>query len=161
MPPQDKIKAGIDRELRTMEILLTTKINRTAITLEGYIALRQAQGASLATIKSGLLADLETGGRMFGEFRNSMRATYAGSTSRFSDIGITSETGIEKSFRWVAVLENTCPDCLDRHGQIMSWEDWEQIGLPKTGATICMEHCKCVLITAEASEMEPVYRSKR
>ncbi|MDD5355945.1 MAG: hypothetical protein PHY56_05385 [Candidatus Omnitrophica bacterium] len=149
---------GINKELATLEIILAAKIDRTSITLAEYIQMRLSQGATLEVIRADLLADLEEGGRIFGEFKNALQPTFAGSTGRFRDIGELAETGISKTFRWVAVLVNTCPDCLERHNQVKTWAEWEEEGLPRSGATVCGQNCKCVLVSAEATALEPIVR---
>lgn len=151
-------KAGIEKELATMEITLSAKVARTAITLQEYIQMRQTQGAALKIIQADLLTDLEEGGRIFGEFINAIKPTFAGSVSRFRDVGALAELGTEIKYSWVAVLVNTCPDCLDRHNEAKEWTEWEAEGLPRTGATVCKEHCKCVLIPEEIAKAEPIYR---
>ena len=122
---------SLDKELTTLNIALSGKIGRTALTLTEYIQLRQIQGATLA-----------------------------GSIHRFRDVVALAEMGVDTKYRWVAVLVNTCPDCLERHNKVRLWADWEADGLPRTGATVCKENCKCVLIPTEATETAPVMRAK-
>ena len=152
------LETASDREIETLNIGLTAKVSRTTITIEEYINTRLTQGVTIEVIKDDLLKDLAEGGRIFGEFRNAIKATYAGSVSRFRDTAQLAETGMDIKYRWVAVLINTCPDCLDRHGNIATWDQWEAEGLPRTGSTVCKEHCKCVLIPEGATEMAPIYR---
>ena len=151
-------KEGIKREIDTLDILLSAKVNRTAISLEEYVQLRLIQGGTLDSVRNELLKDLNEGGRIFGEFRRAIKPTFAGSINRFRDAGALAEMGLSKEYRWVAVLINTCPDCLDRHGRSQSWALWEEEGLPRSGATVCKENCKCVLLPAESVELEPIYR---
>lgn len=160
----DKDKAFnelVSQELDTMEIFLIEKAARTSITLNSYIRARQRQGASLEAIRADLLTDLEEGGRIFGEFRNAVKATAHGAINRLRDDAEFSELGIITKYRWVAVLVNTCPDCLERHGRVQAWEEWEAEGMPRTGHTVCKENCKCMLIPAETTELEPIMRSKK
>lgn len=159
--PADKkeiTQAGIDKEMSTLEISLIAKVSRTAITLDEYIEIRLSQGTTIEVIRADLLKDLNEGGRIFGEFLNAVKPTFAGSVGRFRDVGAIAEIGIEKKWRWVAVLVNTCPDCLKRHNQAKIWEDWEAEGLPRTGATVCKEWCKCVLVPDVVAILEPIYR---
>lgn len=153
------VSGGIEKELTTLDIVLAAKIGRSALTLEEYIQMRQSQGATMEAIRSDLLTDLETGGRIFGEFKNALMPTFVGSTRRFRDVGALAEMGISTKYRWVAVLINTCPDCLKRHNQVQDWTQWEEEGLPRSGATVCGQNCHCVLIPAEAVELEPVKRN--
>jgi hypothetical protein len=157
--PQRKIaETGINKELVTLDIVLAAKVARSAITLQEYVQLRQAQGATLDIIRADLLTDLEEGGRIFGEFRNAMQPTFAGSINRFRDVGIFGELGTKVEYRWCAVLVNTCVDCLDRHKQVHPLDYWEEEGLPRSGATVCGQNCKCVLLPVDATETEPIYR---
>lgn len=151
----------ISRELDTMEIFLIGKASRTAVTLQEYISAAQAQGVSDEAIEAELTRDLEEGGRIFGEFRSSVKATSNGIINRLRDSAEFSEIGIDTQYRWVAVLVNTCPDCLARHGRVQKWEEWEGEGLPRTGQTVCKENCRCVLLPASTSELEPIRREKR
>jgi hypothetical protein len=155
---EEILKAGTERELDTVDILLSAKVSRTAITLDEYINLRMVQGASLKVIEADLLKDLKEGGRIFGEFVNGLKPTFNGSINRFRDIGQSAEIGLEGKYRWVAVLVNTCPDCLGRHNEVKTWDEWEADGMPRTGATVCKEYCKCVIIPEKIAVREPIYR---
>lgn len=160
--PDDKLTDELlDREIKTMEIYLWAKAMRTAITLDEYIQARLLQGTSMAVIRADLLEDLHTGGRIFGEFRNAVKATTGGSINRFKDSGQFSEMGVDQKYKWAAVLVKTCPDCLERHGQSKTWEEWEDEGLPRTGRTVCREHCRCMLIPDDMSVLEPIKREKK
>jgi hypothetical protein len=159
---QDKKKVvtqvGIDKELATIDIVLAAKVARSAITIGEYIDIRLAQGTTIDVIRTDLLTDLETGGRIFGEFKNALQPTFAGSINRFRDVGVFGELGTNIEYRWCAVLVNTCPDCLDRHNQVKPMADWENEGLPRSGATVCGQNCKCVLLPTDATELKPIYR---
>lgn len=156
----DLINEFSNREIQTLEIYLSSKATRTSITLEEYIQTRIIQGASRDSIEAELIRDLEEGGRIFGEFRAAIRATSSGIINRSRDGALFSSIGIDTKYRWVAVLVNTCDDCLERHGQVKSWDDWESEGLPRTGITVCKENCRCVLLPAQVTELEPIQRGK-
>lgn len=159
---QDRLfQEFISREIDTMEIFLMGKASRTTITLQEFIAGAQAQGVSDEAIEAELTRDLEEGGRIFGEFRSAVKATSNGIINRLRDSAEFSSIGIDTTYRWVAVLVNTCPDCLERHGRVQRWEDWEAEGLPRTGQTVCKENCRCVLLPSWATELEPIKREKR
>jgi hypothetical protein len=148
------------REMQTMEILLTTKIKRTALTVEEYIQTRLLQGVDPEVLKADLFKDLDEGGRIFGELRNAIKATCIGNSTRLRDVAQFAENGLDLKYQWVAVLVNTCPDCMDRHGQVKTWEDWEAEGMPRTGMTVCKENCKCMLVPAMKVEPDqaPIQR---
>lgn len=157
---RNEMRENVEKEMATLDILLTTKIGRTALTLDEYIKVRLAQGTAINIIKNDLLEDLEIGGRIFGEFNKAVTATFKGSVNRFRDGAFESVLGKDIDWMWVAVLINTCEDCLDRHGQIKSMAEWEKEGLPRTGATVCKENCKCVLMPSEVAVLKPIYRNE-
>ncbi len=162
MPNKEELTALTQREFETLEIYLWGSSMRSAVTIEEFIKVSLAQGASKEAVKEYLLNDLKTGGRIFGEFKSATKATAKGSVHRFRDTAEFSELGTGgQKYRWVAVLVNTCPDCEVRHGVIKTWDDWEAEGLPRAGYTVCKQHCRCVLFPAESTEMEIIKRPKK
>ena len=154
----------MDRELDTLELMLVSSAERSAITINEYVQTRLTQGASSAAIRTDLLNDLKTGGRIFGEFRNSVRSTVNGSINRVRDDTLYTDEGIATNYRWVAILVNTCPDCMGRHGVDKAWEQWEADGLPRTGQTVCKQFCTCILIPSDVTDLdkvEPIMRAKK
>lgn len=151
MPDKEIFDKLSDREIETLQIMLWAKAARTSVTIEEYVQIRVLQGASYESIRNDLLTDLNEGGRIFGEFRRAIRATANGTINRFRDNAQFSELGIDKTYKWAAVLVRTCPDCMDRHGREQTWEEWEAEGLPRTGQTVCKENCRCMLIPGEMS----------
>ena len=155
MPNDDILREAINREIASMTILLTAKASRTAITLQEFIQNAIVTGSDPAEIEALLLDDLKNNGRIFGEFTRAIKATANGAINGFRDSGSLAEFGLDDQFRWVAVLINTCVDCLPRHnGPAMTWAEWEARGLPRTGFTVCKQNCKCMLIPVdELSEL--------
>lgn len=147
-----------DREMRTMDILLTGKAMRTAVTLEEYFKMRLEQGVLAENIGEELKKDLLEGGPLFNEFRNAIKATAHGNFMRIRDVSQFSENGLNIDYRWSAVLVNTCEDCLDRHGEVKTWDEWESEGMPRTGHTRCGQNCRCVLLPAHTTVLEPIKR---
>jgi len=149
-----------NRELNTLELLLVLRSERLALTLQEFIQTRLSQGASAESIREILLNDLSTGGRIFSEFRSAIHSTARGSINRMRDASEYAEFGIETRYRWTAVLVRTCPDCIENHGAVQTWEEWEAslFGLPRSGGTICRDNCHCVLLPEETTELEPIQR---
>lgn len=157
----DLINEFTNREIETLEILLAAKADRASISLNEYIDSRVAQGASLQTIEQDLIDDLLNNGRIFSEFRNAVRATVIGSVNRVRDSQIFIEEGVEAEYSWIAILVNTCPDCLELHGQSKTYAEWEDFGLPRTGITVCKENCRCMLIPSKIAVIDPIQRSRK
>lgn len=160
MPDEKQFDSLYNREVKTMRIFMEAKAQKTAITLDEYIKTRMLQGTDKEVIRQELLNDLKNNGRVFSEFKRAITSTAKGSVNRVRDNGYFSEFGVDTTYRWSAILVKTCPDCLERHGQVKSWEEWEAEGLPRTGATVCRENCHCVLIPEEFTELEPINRKK-
>jgi len=59
-------------------------------------------------------------------------------------------------FKWIAVSSKPCPDCIERAGVVLSWEQWGEMGRPGDGRTICMFSCNCQMMPESiADEMFP------
>lgn len=58
----------------------------------------------------------------------------------------------KEKWQWIAVSTKPCPDCQARAGKIMSFAQWQKIGLPGDGRTICEHFCKCNLLPLSISE---------
>jgi hypothetical protein len=152
----------VNREIGTIELFLQFKAKKIALLINEYIATAQVQGQTSEVIRETLENDYNNDGRIFGEFKSSIKATTNGAIGRLRDVGEFSEIGIDQNYRWAAVLVNTCPDCIERHNlPAMKWEEWESMGLPRSGTTVCKEHCRCMLIPEEFATSEPIKREKR
>ena len=159
MAEENLFDEQIRRELEMMGIFLSTKAVRTALTIDEFVQSRLAAGATREEILRQLIDDLQNNGRMFSEFRRAIKSTARGSINRVRDVGYFSEEGIQTKYRWSAILVKTCPDCLDRHGQVKTWDEWEAEGMPRAGATVCRENCHCVLVAERYSALEPIKRN--
>lgn len=167
MADKDLFDEQFKREIDAMAIYLTTKAAKSSLTIREFIDARFLAGSSAQEIETQLLDDLLNNGRMFSEFRRSIKSTVRGSVNRARDIGYFSELGVERKYRWTAVLVKTCSvpgtlqGCLERHGLVKTWEEWEEFGLPRTGGTVCRENCHCALIPEEFTELQPIKRERR
>jgi tRNA(Ile)-lysidine synthase TilS/MesJ len=165
MPNPDSLENNANVDLTTMSISLRTAATRTAVTLEELIARALATGITKDVLKAYLLEDLETGGRIFGEFRRAVSASGNGIIRDFSASGQWSEDDdvLVAKYMWIAVMINTCPDCMERHGRIFTMDEWEEKGIPGAGFTVCRSHCQCDLVDADVAILKPkpIYRSSR
>ena len=115
--------------------------------LEREIALLRNAGITDAAILDILGNDLATNGRIFGEFRNTIKRGIESATMQASRIGADRVYGDSMMFRWVSVgTPRICPDCEERIGEIRSWEEWEAFGFPASGFSVCKEFCYCQLV---------------
>jgi hypothetical protein len=67
-----------------------------------------------------------------------------------AEIAMFSAKGYAK-FIWVTPNgAAACPDCRNRQSVILTVVEWERIGRPGSGRTVCGAHCFCMLVPAEA-----------
>lgn len=67
-----------------------------------------------------------------------------------AEIAMFSAKGYAK-FIWVTPNgASACPDCRNRQSVILTVAEWERIGRPGSGRTVCGAHCFCMLVPAEA-----------
>lgn len=160
----------IDERLATLEIIIglhaETVARKTALDLSLTIDTLRLTGADDSVIKNILLADLKEGGVIFGTYRNAIKNTTGNAIQMASTEASRSvfESNNVKEYTWITGGGNTCPDCLPRHGQVASYEEWEISGLPRSGFSVCGLHCGCTLVpsTYRGEQLEKaLYRTER
>ena len=115
--------------------------------LEREVAILRNAGVSEREILNILGNDLATNGRIFGEFRNTIKRGIVSATMQASRIGADRVYGDSVAMRWVSVgSPKICVDCKARIGEVRSWEEWEALGLPASGFSVCKEFCYCQLV---------------
>ena len=118
--------------------------------LEREIALLRNAGVTEAAIVDILGNDLATNGRIFGEFRNTIKRGIVSATMHASRIGQDRVYGDSVGMQWVSVgSPRICVDCEERIGEVRTWDEWESVGLPASGFSVCKEFCYCQLIPTE------------
>ena len=153
----DEIRDEAEKVFFPLEIALKAQAVRTAVTLEEFIQIQRAAGIADEIIEQALLNDLNTGGRIFGEFINSLNLNVSGRMNELANKAAKIEFGRnpKKKKVWIAALVNTCPDCLPRHNQVDTEENWEIRGEPASGWSVCRSNCQCQLLDIEDVEGRP------
>lgn len=123
---------------------------RVAPTIEEYILSLHNGGLDKDAIRNLLLG--ERGEELiFGPLRRAFGNTASVNTERVRQLTrdrIIKAEGVDtKLFSWeLDPGANHCQDCLDRSSRSpMSYREWELIGLPQSGNTLCNIHCYCKL----------------
>ena len=115
--------------------------------IEREITLLRNAGISESGIINILGNDFASNGRIFGEFRNTIKRGVVSSVMQASRVGADRVYGDSMMFRWVSVgTPKICGDCTARIGEVRSWEEWESLGLPASGFSVCKEYCYCQLV---------------
>lgn len=133
----------------TLSNQLAKGASRTALNMSELIGTMKSSGMSNAAIRQTLLNDLNSGGQLFGPFKNQLKNTIKNgveissndsSNKAFTDAGV-------KEFQWVSVGDNkVCPDCETRHGDEGTLEYHQTLGLPASGFSVCQTNCRCKLV---------------
>ena len=154
-------------EFGALEIILLGQISyvaaRTTLDLAGLIQAMKASGMSNNAIRQVLMDDLAEGGRIFGAYKNAVKNTVGSAVGRAGNIAqkmAYSSAGIQE-FRWVTAGSNSCPDCDARNGEVGTMGYWETVGLPKSGFSVCQQHCQCpqpVPVTYKGKDLDKPLR---
>ena len=142
----------VEERLENLEIVIGLQVetiaSKTALDLNLTIQTLKLSGMSNDRIKKLLLADLKDGGVIFGTYRNAIKNTTGNAVQMASTEASRNvfESRNVKEYMWVTGGGNTCPDCLPRHGQKATYEQWEISGLPRSGFSVCKHHCGCTLV---------------
>ena len=105
-------------------------------------------GISALATQGILAADMATAGVIFGELRNTIKESLVEGINQVGRAGSFQAYDVkpETLFTWVTVAgHKICQDCSPRGGQRLTLNEWEGVGVPGAGATVCGGHCYCVL----------------
>lgn len=133
--------------------LLETEIARRAeiatLDLQGLVNARRAAGMTRDEIAAELLAGDES---VLNQIRKSFGLgvkTNLESISHYTYQTIYDGEPIlsDAEFNWVLTKEDNCPTCIERAGMgSRSMGEWQAIGVPGAGTTICRMNCGCRLV---------------
>ena len=137
------------------------------IKLTDLITKLEARDMTEEQVINVLLDDLENDGALFGGLKRQLIGDAQESIELMeSRLNAKQFAKTKEKLTWIAVLVNTCPDCLPRHGVTKSYTEWQKIGLPRSGFSVCRSRCQCQLLPAsvidESKEelREPLRRVK-
>lgn len=142
MPEQETLDAKDTEILLLAAFVLSYDVQIFADRLRQEIERLTRNGVSEQSIVGILDTDLKSRGRIFGELSNSIkRGVVGGINQAFRRSGEMGE-----GLRWIAVSKNICDDCQSVAGEVDTWENWEQRGMPGSGWSICKDSCYCQLV---------------
>jgi hypothetical protein len=112
-----------------------------------------AAGMSEADIIAKLEKDLAPGGATFESMMNGFRNVTGEAVDYVSIEEVHDNWAGSDRWMWITVNDdNRCEDCGDRHGMVKTWEEWEALGMPGMGTTVCGWRCRCALEPREYAE---------
>tara|TARA_R100001463_G_scaffold505_2_gene2273 strand:- start:3335 stop:3856 length:522 start_codon:yes stop_codon:yes gene_type:complete len=125
--------------------------------IEQEIRLLRGAGMSDAGIITTLSNDLSTGGRIFGEYSRSIKRGIVLGIMQSFRVGQDAVYGNSVKFRWVSVgSPRVCNDCQSRIDTVLTWDQWQEQGLPASGFSVCKENCFCQIIPEDIEIDNPV-----
>ena len=128
--------------------------NKATLTFQQQVETLRALGMSDESIRRAILLDfIEDNGMYFGGFRSAIREQVAGGVHQAYQLGVNETykaSGGDGLYRWTTVGdERSCEDCAERAGQEKTLEEWETIGMPKSGFSRCGRRCRCEITPVE------------
>ncbi len=125
--------------------------------IEQEIRLFRGAGMSDAGIVTALSNDLSSGGRIFGEYSRAIKRGIVLGIMQGFRVGQDAIYGDSVKFRWVSVgSPRICNDCQSRIDTVLTWDQWQEQGLPASGFSVCKENCFCQLIPENVEIDNPV-----
>jgi hypothetical protein len=110
-------------------------------------------GMTPEQITDAILDDFLNEQTMFGGIRSEITDELAGAVNQVESIAINdtyeNELG-DAMMQWVSIGDDkVCRDCEDREGQVRSLAEWNDVGTPSSGFSICGERCRCRLVPSD------------
>tara|TARA_R110002012_G_scaffold36532_5_gene103053 strand:- start:1729 stop:2223 length:495 start_codon:yes stop_codon:yes gene_type:complete len=138
-----------------LNLKISTLLDNLSLIVASNLAFRigsmQTSGMSQKEIRNILLADLVTGGRLFGQLKNGVKRISKNAIEEAGNLAAMRafEQKGYKEYKWITVGKNICPDCKTRHGDTGDISYFSTIGLPKSGFSVCEHNCNCQLVPVE------------
>ena len=133
----------------TISNQLTATAAQTTLSIQELVTTMKAQGMADQAIRQTLLNDLNSGGQLFGSFKNKLKNTVKNGVELNAKDAVNNkykDSGI-KNFQWISVGDKSvCVDCEGRHRETGTLEFFETIGLPASGFSVCQSNCRCQLV---------------
>jgi len=151
----------------TISNQLTATAAQTTLSIQELVTTMKAQGMADQAIRQTLLNDLNSGGQLFGSFKNKLKNTVKNGVELNAKDAVNNkykDSGI-KNFKWISVGDKSvCVDCKGRHRETGTYEFFETIGLPASGFSVCQSNCRCQLVPEdyEGENLDkPLIRDKK
>ena len=141
------LEEGDENVILWVTLGISYAIDVFATEIEREIAILRNAGIGNQGIADTIRNDLLTNGRVFGKFSNNIKRGIVSGVMQANRIGQSEVYGDSVNFRWVSVgAPKICVDCQERIGEVATLDQWEAIGLPATGFSVCKEFCYCQLV---------------
>lgn len=141
------IDGAVRETITDAAIELAAEVNKLQIDIDRYVL--SQRGMSIPGMRAAIFGEEST---LVSSRVASMRKYIArltdGAISDSWGKGMTerqAEAPDDTLYTWRTESAKPCPDCLRRNGQRRTLEEWELIGRPRSGFSVCGRNCKCIL----------------
>ena len=144
MKTYEDLKVKVSKQFDDLALIVTSnllsKINSMSLS-----------GMSQAEVRKILIADLVTGGRIFGQLKNGVNRIAKNAIEEAGNIASLQKfrQANYNEYKWITVGKNICPDCKPRHGMTGDISYFSTVGLPKSEFSVCGTNCNCQLVPVE------------
>ena len=114
--------------------------------IAGTIQQMYIRGMSQDQILDNLMEDLVSNGRIFGGVTRGLSEAVGAGYDDIAQGEIFDANPETQTWEWIVTSSNPCSDCLPRHKETATYQEWQSIGLPRSGFSVCRDRCKCVLL---------------
>lgn len=144
---EDSLKKEMEIWIKSLDISLKTNVKKTMITMDEWIQRMVLTGMKESEIESRVKDAFLKGSGPFATFRNTFIRRTAGSINLLERVPRDIARKPEERFTWVCLFVNSCDDCMALHGDVHTWSEWLDLGLPGSGHTQCGDNCNCELLS--------------
>lgn len=134
---------GVTVDVGAMEAAAAAALAPDARAISSGMTDSAKREAVTAKVKAQIVAQAKSAARE--TVRNAEKAAWDLADDRDWDL---------KFYMWVSVGSGVCDSCHSLHGQVFALDQWEAIGIPGSGATICGERCRCTLVPVDGTDRE-------
>ena len=143
---EEQFPDEIDTIIDEIVTLMIFDSESFALNVDKYVTQLRSNGINDETIEEQLTKDMEEGGKIFGLLKNAIGAAVVLGIAQSARFGQYEEFDMDQEFTWITVAgHRICPDCEGRAGVTLPFSDWEAMGLPGSGWSVCGSFCYCVL----------------
>ena len=141
MNTYDELGVKISKQFDDLSLIVTAA-------LLSRINSMRLSGMSTTEVRKVLIADLITGGSIFGQLRNGVKRISKNAIEEACNFASVKKFRQKnyKEYKWITVGRNICPDCKPRHGLTGDISYFSTIGLPKSEFSVCGTNCNCQLV---------------
>src|ERR1039458_6883153 len=161
---EERVRSGVLLLLEHYKSTVATLATAAFTEIQNQAALQQNMGRALDKIVAELKDATAGLGARYSAFQRSLVVTTDSFVS--SAGGVVVLTGVTGALTWITVLDTkVCGDCDKRHGVTQSAQEWIDLGLPRSGWSVCTGFCRCILVPTSAFVIKgspgPVVRGRR